>query len=650
MDMGGSSGMAPRLQALNKFEAEQMAEKTNGHVPVAKWYHHLNFINPFQKYNPSHKLPTVLNGMVQDYPAVSRNIFGTFNDCCYQIPFVNLFWTFLDGAAEVPGWGQISAMLETMSITNALVLALVCTFYCACDYTEMLAVDLRYGVGDWQAAAAEMRTQAWIEGTPLTHPRPTWKIKYWDGPPANVYTSTSDPDAGWKVFECEIPCFQDRPIDGDGTMGSGKYARWAHYERFEVSGWTASKGKKAAEFATWSPGDPVNISREEYLPCDPRGDYEGESGLCLPESCTDMTNRACREAWGTLNLHHGNSMVQAFNYDCVLATCLLCLALLVGVTLLATGSPNVFVRAGDGYQHRTVMRSYLYWVRFTLFFVIVFSIGGIAFFFQIIKSMVYIKFTDTRIVGDPDGGWDAWVQGGADSPYGFTNTAMILLCFLPMAFLGVLIGMGQRAAYQYPRRPAIDLDEFKGLHQAHRNREAEKLVQFLHNICGLTFQGDQTVSKPGCCSCFSATGQTAGETWCHKHGPEFCRDKADKYRVKGDDEYATHVYLSAASGLQSYDAEVIADALIDAGIDNVAQLFRLVVIDKERLLDIPGISLGAALIIAERVMFFTSPDPKDEPETVRPKIAPENAWAACEKVFNLIQTQARDQQPGPASL
>lgn len=63
------------------------------------------------------------------------------------------------------------------------------------------------------------------------------------------------------------------------------------------------------------------------------------------------------------------------------------------------------------------------------------------------------------------------------------------------------------------------------------------------------------------------------------------------------ERHETIVYLSAAGGESSSDAEVVADVLIDNGIDTVQQLIQLVSVDPSRLFDMDGIDLGVALAI-----------------------------------------------------
>lgn len=103
---------------------------------------------------------------------------------------------------------------------------------------------------------------------------------------------------------------------------------------------------------------------------------------------------------------------------------------------------------------------------------------------------------------------------------------------------------------------------------------ANELVEFLVKVCGL----------PKCVSSQSF-GPRTSVVWCFR----------ENYGVRDD----KGIYLTAAGGIKSLEAEVVSDALIDAGVYDVATLVKLVSGNPDALHAIPGIQVAAVMYIIE---------------------------------------------------
>lgn len=408
-----------------------------------------------------------------------NTIFGYpyYNDLANRFPLYNLFHPFFSGNADIPAWDQISSVVETLAITTALILALVCTFHSALAFPDSLQTDIRFSpgidAGSWNAS------DGGIGG-----------LTYNDGAPPCTVCLDGPCDA-----DNYYPCFDDRAIDADGTTVSGNYAKW-WYER-------------------------VNDGREAGTP------------------------------------------VENFNRTCVNSTACLCTALIMSVIILGTGSANVFTRSGapKSYQRDVVLGTFFWWLKICLILVIVFTVIGIIYFFQTVKYMVMIKYTD-HYVADTGTGQN-WMSADPEDTYMFVQTIILWLTWLPVVATALIASKAHHHAYTYPIRPwsniMKDLDEDK----LYRHTTAEHLTTFLRDVCKLP-----------------STHQNVGS------GP--WGDKFD-------------VFLAQAGGVPACEAEIIAHTLIDAGVDSKDDLIKLIDTDPGWLKDLPGISLGAAASIVLEV-------------------------------------------------
>lgn len=460
-------------------------------------------------------------------------------DVLYRIPIVNLFWIFVDDGHDPPEWSQYTGLLNVLAITVALVLALVCTFYSALDYDEMARAQLRFS---WGLQDENGNNRPLIYSNPLcligqgvtlddsvVDNRAEFCVNQFGG--AWQVPSASETDVYKQSYPwCDYPCFSDRPIDDSGDLVSGNYSFWWAWQ------------------ATGRP------DRTELL--------------------TDS------------DLTYLLYPVELFSRDCIIACAVLSLSLLLSVIILATGNPNVFTREQDAggfsFQYRTLMKSYFYWVKWGLAMVIITAIVGVILFFQIIKSMVYIKFTDQEVAST--GEYATWLSSGGSSTYGFTHTAIFWCCYIWVALGAFILGLGYRAMFSFPEHAFTNLSNI-GDYGARklRLRAAQMMVSFLVRECGLPK-----------CSNNQQFGPRTSVFWCFYPGE--WREKAVR-EDKG-------IYQNAAAGVKSSEAEVCADALIDSGVYEASTIMKLVAYNPSALLAVPGMTPAAVMYIIEGVQML----------------------------------------------
>eukprot|EP00040_Diaphanoeca_grandis_P039475 m.259158 g.259158 ORF g.259158 m.259158 type:complete len:414 (-) comp37630_c0_seq1:348-1589(-) len=242
------------------------------------------------------------------------------------------------------------------------------------------------------------------------------------------------------------------------------------------------------------------------------------------------------------------TVTQEFNMLCCLSSFLLCDALLLSVLVLAVTATAPMAKPdanAEGSQYRVVLSAYMRYVSWVVYVIIGCAALGASIFFQILKSMFYIKFPDQWVeaLGDSQ----KWPFSKETTTYGYANSSVIWLCYVPM-IIGILaLSAGQRAAYSYPLKPATLLGD-SGWDKTKREQARKILVTFLVNACHLP-----------------ATSTT-------KHV----------------------VMLTAVGGGSVNDAEVVADALIDQGILTLEDFKLYMSHSGGAIFDVPGISVGAA--------------------------------------------------------
>lgn len=106
----------------------------------------LDLLGALKKQASKHQDPLRNKG-----PSFTRwfSYFGYYNDFGYRIPFYNLLHPFITWYNEHILWSQVLAFLNNVLVVQALVLALVCTFYSAVSYPDILAANLRFANG-WE--------------------------------------------------------------------------------------------------------------------------------------------------------------------------------------------------------------------------------------------------------------------------------------------------------------------------------------------------------------------------------------------------------------------------------------------------------------------------------------------------------------------
>eukprot|EP00041_Stephanoeca_diplocostata_P017856 m.367951 g.367951 ORF g.367951 m.367951 type:complete len:686 (-) comp20840_c0_seq4:142-2199(-) len=472
------------------------------------------------------KLRTIMQDMQQSFRDGGRKI-KSVKDLAYHIPILNLIVAFVDSKSTFD-WVQVQSLLNVVAIVSALVLALACTFHSALDYSEMEWALSRFSYGS--------SFNGIKKGLLYNNVKCIGNV-------SNAQQCIDDSTGfgndmtGWNATEsgpyCEYPCFADRPLDDagmeeGGNWVTGNYARWWYSKQLG---------------STFTP-----LPQAEFVN-DPSIDV-----ILTP--------------------------VELYNRDCLITVCVLSTSLLLSIALVGFSTPNNFLRAeGDsayGYQYATVMKSFMYWVRWMLLGVIFFTICGIILFFQAIKNMVYCKYTDQGIM--ETGSYPKFLTAGGRSPYGFTNSAIVWVCYVPLVVSAILLSLAMRALYMFPHTPITDLNETSSREMlARRNAMSESMLQFLTVQCNLP----------------STTGTA-------HFGPRV--SPCGSFR---DDR---GIYLTGAGGFQSMDAEVVTDALLDNGIFDIQSLLKLVLPAKyggigmdgyEQLFNISAISLPVVLYIRE---------------------------------------------------
>ena len=369
---------------------------------------------------------------------------------------------------------------------------------------------------------------------------------------------------------CPYPCMADRPYTGDDpadNMVTGNYAKAWLKRKLETSG--------QDEFILMD--DPAN-----------------------PEKVTSFKK----------DTPVVQSAVEEFNTYCCKGAGVNSAALILAVLVLGTGSANVFTRDQDAgglsYQYRTVMHSYVYWLRWVILLMVMLTGYGILLFGFAMKSLVYVKWTDGYV--EEHGTFPVWLSAGPESPYGYVQTTTVYFLYAPLALCVLILSFGHAALHTYPlhsqndlngtatRTGEFSLDDLKcwGKKQQdeqlveRRGAHADDLVDLLHFMCGL----NKTPKDP------LAQNYGPRETAC------FCREGNGIKDERG-------IFLSGAGGVPNSDAEVVADCLLDAGFHNVRSLVKIVLPTElggvghgDKLMEVPGMQRGAGFYAIKGITSF----------------------------------------------
>lgn len=275
----------------------------------------------------------------------------------------------------------------------------------------------------------------------------------------------------------------------------------------------------------------------------------GQNGGGRRGDCDDINSPDCTG--------QKNRVSEVFHSTCLLSEAFLTLSLILSVIVLSTGGITSIGRPSadtSSYHYRVVMESYMKYIRVIVVVTLVATVIGLVLFFQLIKYEVFLKVPDI------------WVELNRNSMnfpaqpftafygtiYGFSHSAVVYYCYLPLFIFAWILSAGQRAVYSFPIQPLTDFLEPP--HERHFSRAA--LVDFLVKTCRLSHCG--------------GTGFVENE------------------------KIREFIFLSTAGGNRSNEAEVIADHLYDIGIRTVQELILFVKTGDDEIFNVNGISIMAA--------------------------------------------------------
>eukprot|EP00040_Diaphanoeca_grandis_P025601 m.142069 g.142069 ORF g.142069 m.142069 type:complete len:997 (+) comp30230_c0_seq1:133-3123(+) len=475
-----------------------------------------------------------------------------FRGLLYKIPLLNLFYTLVDIESDPPEWSQIGYLLQTLGIVNALVLSLVISFYTAIDFGEMNMVDMRFSIGvDHPAHPGSILEGGRVylefrDNDCLGTTKSEACIAEWERVGINTtgwsaaVNSTTASGSPYYPF-CLYPCYSDRPIstDGNGNFGknsfvSGNYARYWH-------------------------------TRWYFVPNDVEFSDFNTDVLCVDDSGENLCT-------GEDKLNHLRTPLQDFASSCGLSIAYLATALLLAILVLVVGSANNFNRGTSSgsysYQYRTVAKSYLYWIRWTIIAVVLFTVVGNVQFLQSVKALVVCKFTDAYIEehGHQGNPYFGLFTVGAVSPYTYVLSGNVILFYFPFGLCALLLSAGVYKLHTFPTSSNTDMNDVSTARNITRRRAyATDLQEFLSFVGGLPsiaaieIESDsrtvQTGPRLGFLGCFGRTNLT-----------NFREDHS--------------IFLSGAAGDQGQFAEIVADTLIDHGIYDIRSFLRLILHSK----------------------------------------------------------------------
>lgn len=516
-----------------------------------------------------------------------------------QIPGWNLLYTYYGMVSNPPEWSQVTILLNVLAVVNALVLALIITIYAEVDYEELMAAQLRYSLGTIHPDHP-LATQSYGEASNFGYPMVD-DSKLNDG---SVYLEFPSP-------QCMGVASSQACINAWNVSTGGTLTNWYPAVGTDLSG----GGIAGSPFYPWCPYPCV--SDRPYSGDDPAdnivtGNYAlawAKRKLNFQGKLDEYTNPD-GSLKGTVPLFQ--TAVDEFNAVCVIGEGVCSAALIICVLVLGTGSTNIFTRDQDAgslsHQYRTVIKSYLYWVRYVILIIVFLSLYGVFLFVESIQALVFVKWTDHYI--EEHGEWQSFMSAGIESPYGYVDTVMWGVLWIPFAICMVLITLGHASMHSFAQHSKADLNAHRIRHGNHSWRDllpwgknkseemlqirraahADDLVDVVHHLCGLSL--------------------TPRDPDALKYGPRetvfFCRKGWGWSKDRG-------VFLSGAGGAPSSDAEVVADALIDVGFEDIRSVIKMVLPTElggnghgQKLMEIPGVQRGAGLYIVKGFSSFAA--------------------------------------------
>jgi len=221
------------------------------------------------------------------------------------------------------------------------------------------------------------------------------------------------------------------------------------------------------------------------------------------------------------------------------------------------------------------MGVYFSWFKYVLVCAIILTIGGLTQFFYSIKYMVMIKYTDVYVAAS--GNAKPYLAMDSNTTYGYSEDMIFYVIWFPTLILSLIASKAQHHVYTYPIRPWSNLQYNELEDRAYRFKVVEKMVD---QILGTT----QLCHLPN-------TEQL------HASGPgEWCGIEA----LGGLNTF--DVFLTQAGVGTAGESQIVAHALVDAGIDTLQDLHTICITDPGWVRDLPGVSLWAATAIVSKVI------------------------------------------------
>ena len=178
---------------------------------------------------------------------------------------------------------------------------------------------------------------------------------------------------------------------------------------------------------------------------------------------------------------------------------------------------------------------------------------GFLFFF----GRTYLKFPDEWVEHTRSSQTFGFAK--SNTTYGFADAVMLWLVYFAIVVFLSIMSLGQRAAYCYPMKPVTVLGKDKKEEELRGHHRAE-LTLFLAQSCHI----------PTC---------------------------------ENENTFKQQTFLTNVGGGHVNEAEVIADALLDAGIMSIFEFKTFVAEGEGMVFDCPGISIGAATQISWEFQF-----------------------------------------------
>jgi len=242
---------------------------------------------------------------------------------------------------------------------------------------------------------------------------------------------------------------------------------------------------------------------------------------------------------------------------------------------VSAGNPFTADGAPKTWQRDMVMGVYFSWFKYVLVCAIILTIGGLTQFFYSIKYMVMIKYTDVYVAAS--GNAKPYLAMDSNTTYGYSEDMIFYVIWFPTLILSLIASKAQHHVYTYPIRPWSNLQYNELEDRAYRFKVVEKMVD---QILGTT----QLCHLPN-------TEQL------HASGPgEWCGIEA----LGGLNTF--DVFLTQAGVGTAGESQIVAHALVDAGIDTLQDLHTICITDPGWVRDLPGVSLWAATAIVSKVI------------------------------------------------